>query len=74
LRARFEGVAQRRINIEATRDYQSSEVNRALAAELIEGIADHGVSTDHASFNFNEMLNSPEQEQRTFLSPPKKKK
>lgn len=74
LRARFEGVAQRRISIEATRDYQSSDVNRALAAELIEGIADHGVSADHASFNFNEMLNSPEQEQRTFLSPPKKKK
>jgi len=74
LRARFEGVAQRRINIEATRDYQSSEVNRALAAELIEGLAEHGVAADHASFNFNEMLNAPEQEQRTFLSLPKKKK
>ena len=74
LKARFEGVAQRRINIEATRDYQSSEVNRALAAELIEGIADHGVSADHASFNFNEMLKDEEQQTRTFLSPPKKKK
>lgn len=74
LKARFEGVAQRRINIEATRDYQSSDINRALAAELIEGIQDHGVSADHASFNFNEMLDTPESERRTFLTPPKKKK
>ena len=48
--------------------------DRALAAELIEGIADHGVSADHASFNFNEMLKDEEQQTRTFLSPSKKKK
>jgi len=42
LRARFEGVAQRRINVEALREHRSTDVGRALAAELIEGLSSHG--------------------------------
>lgn len=42
LRSRFEGVAQRRINVEALREHRSTDVGRALAAELIEGLSSHG--------------------------------
>ncbi|MEK7323804.1 MAG: SPFH domain-containing protein, partial [Chloroflexota bacterium] len=42
LRARFEGVAQRRVQVEAMREFHSTEMSRALAAELIEGVSARG--------------------------------
>lgn len=42
LRSRFEGVAQRRINVESLREHRTTDVGRALAAELIEGLSTHG--------------------------------
>ena len=42
LRSRFEGVAQRKINVQALREHHSTDVGRALAAELIEGLTEHG--------------------------------
>ncbi|MBI3241298.1 MAG: SPFH domain-containing protein [Chloroflexi bacterium] len=49
LRARFEGVAQRRIQVEAMREYQSTEMSRALAAELIEGVAGRGTGDQYVN-------------------------
>lgn len=42
LRARYEGVAQRRVQVAAIREHRSTDMSRALAAELIEGVVAHG--------------------------------
>jgi len=83
LRARFEGVAQRRIQVEAMREYQSTEMSRALAAELIEGVAGRGAGDQYV--NVSDALNTYNQpdssasptlpadpERKSFLKPRKK--
>jgi hypothetical protein len=78
LRARFEGVAQRRLNVEALREYQSTEVNRALAAEFIEGIS--GRSGDNQYLDVGGVIGTVggpgadgEPERKSFLTPPRKR-
>jgi regulator of protease activity HflC (stomatin/prohibitin superfamily) len=78
LRARFEGVAQRRLNVESLREYQSNDVNRALAAEFIEGIA--GRSGDNQYLDVGNMIGvmgthgqGDGNERKSFLTPPKRK-
>jgi hypothetical protein len=76
LRARFEGVAGRRLNVEALREYQSNDVNRALAAEFIEGLS--GRSGGDQYLDVGGMLGSVagdpgDPERKSFLSPPRKK-
>lgn len=76
LRARFEGVAQRRLNVEALREYQSTDVNRALAAEFVEGIS--GRSGDNQYLDVGNMLGAvsgqgEEPERKSFLTPPRKR-
>ena len=77
LRARFEGVAQRRLNVEGLREYQSTEVNRALAAEFIEGIS--GRSGDNQYLDVGGVIGSvggpgaDEPERKSFLTPPRKR-
>lgn len=79
LRARYEGVAQRRLNVESLREYHSTEVNRALAAEFIEGMANRGGGDQY--LDVGNVLGAvggqgpgAESERRSFLTPPPKKK
>lgn len=78
LRARYEGVAQRRLNVESMREYHSTEVNRALATEFIEGLA--GRQGGDQYMDVGGVLGSmasggqgDEDERRSFLTPPKKR-
>jgi regulator of protease activity HflC (stomatin/prohibitin superfamily) len=76
LRARYEGVAQRRLNVESLREYQSTDVNRALAAEFIEGMAGRGGDQYLDVGNVLGTVSGQidEADRRSFLTPPPKKK
>jgi len=78
LRARYEGVVQRRLNVESMREYHSTEVNRALATEFIEGMAgrqggDQYMDVGGVLGSMSTGGQGDDEERRSFLTPPKKR-
>ncbi len=78
LRARYEGLAQRRLSVEAMREYHSTEVNRVLAAEFVEGLAARSGGDQYMDVGgvLGSMTGGGQEnegERRSFLIPPRKK-
>lgn len=77
LRARYEGLVQRRLNVESLREYHSTDVNRALAAEFIEGLAgrqgDQYLDVSAALGPVSGPAQGDDPERKSFLAPPRKK-
>lgn len=77
LRARYEGVVQRRLNVESLREYHSTDVNRALAAEFIEGLAgrsgDQYMDVGATLASVAGQTPGEDGDKRSFLAPPRRK-